>query len=119
MVYIKGEKIDEKSIDYVTRVHYKAENVPNDSVFGEHEIDYVLFLQGDFELCPNLNEVKEVRYVTENELKEFIKEASKKDSPILLTPWFMLICDKFLFDWWKSLENVNAIKDEKNIHRFV
>ena len=31
---------------YITRIHYKALNEPFDNIFGEHEIDHILFIKG-------------------------------------------------------------------------
>lgn len=58
--------------NYLTRIRYKASNVPYDGKFGEHEIDYILFIQRDVELDVNENEVKSVKYVSQEELKEFL-----------------------------------------------
>lgn len=122
MNYELGIKESQLKIDtfkYLTRIHYKAENVPNDGVFGEHEIDYILFIKGDYDLQPNANEVKAVRYVSMYELKELLAEEMNPNSGVLLTPWFKLISDKFLFDWWSKLDRIETLKDEKTIHRFV
>jgi isopentenyl-diphosphate delta-isomerase len=27
------------------------------------------------------------------------------DPELKFTPWFKLICDSFLFEWWQSLDN--------------
>jgi len=36
------------------------------------------------------------------------------------TPWFQLICQKFLFEWWNSLDNLDQFASEKEvIHRMV
>ncbi len=43
---IDGLNIDK--IEFITRVHYKASNEPFDNIFGEHEIDYILFIKGDY-----------------------------------------------------------------------
>lgn len=116
---IEPKKLNENSFEVVTRIHYRADNVPCDGVFGEHEIDYVIFVRGDFELKLNPNEVKAVKYLNDYELKEWIHEETRVNSAIQFTPWFGLIAEKFLFDWWKSLDNLNAIKDHKTIHRFL
>ena len=111
--------LEADSVHYLTRIHYKAENIPRDGVFGEHEIDYVLFVKGDFKIEPNSNEVKATRYLTMYELKEFLEEEKDQNSGILLTPWFKLICERFLFDWWANLDNIDSLIDHKKIHRFV
>lgn len=106
------------SLQYLTRIRYKADNVPYDGIFAENEIDYVLLMQGDYPLAPNSNEIKATRYFSEYELREFISEEEKKDSAVQFTPWFKLICEKFLFKWWASLDNIESIKDHKNIYKF-
>jgi isopentenyl-diphosphate delta-isomerase len=111
-------KIKLESLHYLTRIQYKAENMPKDGIFGENEIDYVLFMTGDFDLNPNQNEVKAVKYVSMYELKEMIQEEKNSTSAVQLTPWFKLIAENFLFDWWKKLENLESIKDHKIIHTF-
>lgn len=59
---------------YLTRIHYRAGNIPHDGKWGEHEIDYILFIQHDVTVVPNANEVKSHRYVSKEELKELIGE---------------------------------------------
>lgn len=115
---IETKAISINQIDYLTRIQYRAENIPSDGVFGEHEIDYVLFLKGNFELDLNKNEVKDIKYVSKYELKELIEEEKNPNSSILLTPWFKLICEKFLFNWWSNLKDLKSVKDYKTIHRF-
>ena len=56
----------------MTRIHYKASNVPYDGKFGEHEIDYILFLQKDVTLDVNENEVQSVQYLSKSGLQHFI-----------------------------------------------
>jgi len=65
-------KIPLESFEYLTRIHYRAANLPHDGVFGEHEIDYILFIRRDVTLHPNSNEVRDYRYVTQEELKDMI-----------------------------------------------
>ena len=52
---------------------YKAENVP-DRRWGEHEIDYILFIKSDVEIMANPNEVKSYRYVSMEELKDIVSK---------------------------------------------
>lgn len=57
---------------YLTRIHYKSDNVPFDGKWGEHEIDYILFAQKDVDVIPNDNEVKAYKYVSQDDLKTLI-----------------------------------------------
>ncbi|KZT59647.1 Isopentenyldiphosphate isomerase [Calocera cornea HHB12733] len=80
---------------YLTRIHYLA---PSDGLWGEHEIDYILFMAAPVTVTPNLNEISEYKYVSPEELKELM------DAPgALFTPWFKLIVREFLFPWWAAL----------------
>ena len=64
-----------ESFEFLTRIHYLAANIPHDGMFGEHEIDYILFVRRDVTLHPNANEVRDYRYVTKEELKDMIGES--------------------------------------------
>eukprot|EP00128_Syssomonas_multiformis_P005536 Colp12_sorted_trinity150504_noHs@21558 len=108
---IPPEQVPLEDFKFLTRIHYKA---GSDSLWGEHEIDYILFIQKDVTVNPNPNEVKSVRYVTADQLKEFLETAEEKKVPI--TPWFALIVKKFLYKWWNNLENVDRFTDDV-IHR--
>jgi isopentenyl-diphosphate Delta-isomerase len=116
-------QLDLSSIEYLTRIRYKAENVPKDDIFGESEIDYVLFIysQKDYNFNINENEVKAIRYVNRQELEKMINEERHANSTdkdrILLTPWFKLISERFLFEWWSKLENIDSIKEHKTIYK--
>lgn len=97
---------------YLTRIHYKARSC---DTWGEHEIDYILIVKRDVHLTVNPNEVKSVRYVGQQELKELLK--SGDEGTTLVTPWFKLICQKFLFDWWSNLDNLD--EEDTQIHRML
>lgn len=97
---------------YLTRIHYKAES---NSTWGEHEIDYIFFIQKDLPLSPNPNEVSGHRYVDQEELKQLLEDADQ--GKVKITPWFKLICDKFLFKWWDSLDDLSKFVDVSKIHR--
>jgi isopentenyl-diphosphate delta-isomerase len=53
-------QITPEDFTYLTRIHYLA---PSDGLWGEHEIDYILFAQKNVDFTPNLNEVSETMYV--------------------------------------------------------
>jgi isopentenyl-diphosphate delta-isomerase len=48
------EQTSPEKFQYVTRIHYQD---LGDGQWGEHEIDYILFLRGDFTLDVNTDEV--------------------------------------------------------------
>lgn len=54
-----------ENFHYLTRIHYKD---IGDGVWGEHEIDYILFLQKDVDLTPNPSEVSEAFYIKRENL---------------------------------------------------
>lgn len=58
----------------MTRILYRADNVPSDGVWGEHEIDYILFIRADVDVTLNENEVKSYRYVSQPDLKDILGE---------------------------------------------
>lgn len=80
---------------YLTRIHYLA---PSNGLWGEHEVDYILFITTDVTVNPNLNEISDHKYVDKAEL-----QAMFDDSKNSFTPWFKLIARDFLFGWWDEL----------------
>merc|ERR1712013_415768 len=73
----------------------------------EHELDYVIFVQGEVDLSAvNEDEVSETLYVSMDEMKEF-----RKNENVLFTPWFKYICDNFLYKWWEALDSLDDVKD--------
>ena len=63
-------------------------------------VDYILFIKADVDLEPNLNEVQATRYATANDLRNMFD-----DTKLKFTPWFKLICDAMLFEWWEHLDS--------------
>lgn len=98
---------------YLTRIHYQAKS---DDIWGEHEIDYILFIQRDVTVVANPNEVKSYRFVTANELRQLLAEAGQEGG-VTITPWFKAIAEKFLFEWWEHLDNLADYQDHKTIHK--
>jgi len=65
-------KVPLEDLHYLTRIHYKSDNVPFDGTWGEHEIDYILFIQRNVKLQPNENEVMDQQFVTREQLKQLL-----------------------------------------------
>ncbi|KAF6995914.1 hypothetical protein CFC21_012335 [Triticum aestivum] len=95
---------------------YKA---PSDGKWGEHELDYLLFMVRDVKLNPNPEEVSDVKYVNRDELKRLIKKADDGEGGIKLSPWFRLVVDNFLMGWWDHVEQgtLKEAADMKTIHK--
>ena len=127
---IKTAQVPQEKFRFLTRIHYKA---PSDGKWGEHEsesdasspcsrsaadndlvlVDYILFIKADVDHEANPNEVQDTRYVTEEQLKAMFKDDSLK-----FTPWFKLICNTMLFEWWEHLdEGLEKYTNETQIRR--
>ncbi|KAK4771053.1 hypothetical protein SAY87_031585 [Trapa incisa] len=98
------------------RMLYKA---PSDGKWGEHEVDYLLFIDQDVSIHPNPDEVADVKYVNKEQLKELLKKADLGEEGLKLSPWFRLVVDNFLFKWWDHVENgtLKEAIDMKIIHK--
>ncbi|KAF2239866.1 Isopentenyldiphosphate isomerase [Viridothelium virens] len=96
---IDAKQVPTEQMRFLTRIQYKA---PSDGKWGEHEIDYILVLKAKEEVRyqGNENEVCDVKYVAPEELKAMFKEEG-----LTFTPWFRLICDTLLFEWWEHLDD--------------
>jgi farnesyl-diphosphate farnesyltransferase len=105
---------------FLTRLHYWAADVVthgSQSPWGEHEIDYILFIQQDVDLNPNPDEVSGTQYVTLSELQNLMKP----ETGLLWSPWFRIIVENFLPYWWHNLQETlttDKFVDVKSIHRF-
>ncbi|KAG8899420.1 isopentenyl-diphosphate delta-isomerase idi1 [Tulasnella sp. 403] len=73
---------------YLTRIHYLA---PSD-------VDYILFLTAHVDVTPNLNEIRDHKWVDKQELQAMFDDPENS-----FTPWFKLIARDFLFGWWDEL----------------
>jgi len=103
--YELGHKID-LNLNFQTKIFYQARNIPDDGVFGESEVDYIIFahhrknqpldLLVDFEL--NRNEVKTIQSLTYEQCEDLVRQN-------LTTPWFTRIVQEgLLAKWWKTSE---------------
>ncbi|ROT41829.1 Isopentenyldiphosphate isomerase [Sodiomyces alkalinus F11] len=97
---------------FLTRIHYKA---PSNGEWGEHEIDYILFIKTNVDMDINLNEVRATQYVSADDLKALFNDPSLK-----FTPWFKLICESMLFEWWQHLDSgLDKYANETEIRRML
>jgi len=39
------------------------------------------------------------------------------DKDLKFTPWFKLICENYLFDWWKQLDTIEDHTNDDQIYR--
>ncbi|KAF2736180.1 isopentenyl-diphosphate delta isomeras-like protein 1 [Polyplosphaeria fusca] len=109
---IKPEQVPLDDFRFLTRIHYKS---PSDGKWGEHEIDYILFIKANVDLDVNPNEVRDTRYVSQDDLKTMFKDESLK-----FTPWFKLICESMLYEWWNHLDSgLEKYLGEKDIRRML
>jgi isopentenyl-diphosphate delta-isomerase len=103
--------IDHSQIHFVSRFHYWAADTlthGNESPWGEHEVDYILFCQMEEpkEIAVDPEEVAAYKYVSIQELKTMMK-----DPDLLWSPWFLGIMERGGFDWWQDLESSLAGKN--------
>jgi len=94
---------------YITRIQYFD---PGNGIYGEHEIDYILFLVANVNMKPNSNEISEITFIPKGELESGLESLHAP-----LTPWFDLIVKHRLKLWWDNLDNLDKFVDHKNILR--
>jgi len=117
-------KIEE--FKFLTRLHYWAADTVTHgkkSPWGEHEIDYVLFItipdKSKITLKPHPEEVDATKWVTQSQLLEMFDDKS-----LLFSPWFRLIVHKWMIGpngWWNDLDrtmNTDDFCDYETIHTF-
>ena len=106
---IPPEQVPAAAMKYLTRLHYCAsdEFAENQAMsggpWGEHEMDYILFIRPDVEVTVEVNkeEIDDIRWVTKSELAEMMDPASG----LRWSPWFRIIAEKFLNKWWTDLDD--------------
>lgn len=115
---IPAEDVPVDQFTPLGRMLYKA---PSDGKWGEHELDYLLFIVRDVNVNPNPDEVADVKYVNRNNLKELLRKADAGEEGLKLSPWFRLVVDNFLFKWWDHVEKgtLKEAADMKTIHKLT
>ncbi|KAG9446677.1 hypothetical protein H6P81_012805 [Aristolochia fimbriata] len=113
---IPSEELPVDQFVLLGRMLYKA---PSDGKWGEHEVDYLLFIVRDVTVNPNPDEVADVKYVNRDQLKELLRKADTGEDGVKLSPWFRLVVDNFLLKWWTHLEQgtLEEVADMKTIHK--
>jgi isopentenyl-diphosphate delta-isomerase len=111
---IKDSAYLPENLQFLTKIHYFSKY---DSHWSEHEIDYIFILKSSVNLDDlNFNEVEDVEWISKEKLKDILNQ--KVDGVDIVTPWFRLICSRFLFEWWECLDNLEQFMDNK-IHSFI
>ena len=139
-----GSGVDADAFRYLGRIHYCAADTEGggDVSWGEHEIDYMLFVRwpgGGPSLSLNPEEVQATRYVSLEELRGMMADPTLKwcvsahHVPIppltshvtheihVRSPWFRLIVRDLLPAWWADLDTTlapDAPVSLDSIHRF-
>jgi len=111
---IPANQVPIDEFHFLTRIHYVS---PSDGKWGEHEIDYILFIQPKTKVTLNVNqnEAQATRWVSQQELKDMFTDAQLK-----FTPWFKLICQSMLFEWWDHLDSgLDKYLNESDIRRML
>ena len=117
---ILSNELPMESFKFLTRLHYWAADVVTHgpaAPWGEHEIDYILFIQAKVSLRINPEEVQATKYVTKEELTNMMRP----ESGLLWSPWFRIIAEKFLPKWWENLRvtlTTEKFVDSSTIYRF-
>ncbi|KAK6635112.1 hypothetical protein RUM44_000361 [Polyplax serrata] len=106
---IPKEQTEIDDFHYITRILYKSSD---NNKWGEHELDYILFLIKDVDIMPNPEEVSFVQFIPQKDFDDFI---ANLQYPV--SPWLKLCAKHFLHKWWSNLDNLNKIKDHTSIHR--
>mmetsp|Transcript_4322 Transcript_4322/g.15225 ORF Transcript_4322/g.15225 Transcript_4322/m.15225 type:complete len:216 (+) Transcript_4322:831-1478(+) len=123
---IPREEVPMSKLKYLTRLHYRAadEFAVNQSMTGgpsgDHERDFILFVKPavPVTISPNPDEVDDVKWVNRKELRAMMDSSSG----LWWSPWYRIICDKFLDTWWDDLERTiesDAHVDLGTIHKVI
>ncbi|KAK3020070.1 hypothetical protein RJ639_004070 [Escallonia herrerae] len=115
---IPAEDVPVDQFTPLGRMLYKA---PSDGKWGEHELDYLLFIVRDVNVHPNPDEVADIKYVNKDQLKELLRKADAGEEGLKLSPWFRLVVDNFLYKWWDHVEKgtIQDAADMKTIHKLT
>jgi len=99
-----------ENIHLITRMMYRARA---DDVWVEHELDHILFARAPSNMIiePNPNEISEIAWVSQKELVNWISDNPDRDG--IIAPWFRLIAENILPEWWGNLHGLPAHADNR------
>ena len=111
---------------FLTRFHYWAADTityGKNSPWGEHEIDYILFIKCQIEPTLHINqeEVSDYEYVSLDQLKTFMYDEANvlRDDKMLFSPWFRGIMENGGFEWMNDMDgSLNGKYCNKDIYYF-
>ena len=100
----------ELNLNFQTKIFYQARNIPDDGIFGESEVDYIIFahhrsaqpldLLADFKI--NRNEVTTIQSMTYEQCEGLVQQNCT-------TPWFTrIVHEGLLAKWWKESEEKDS-----------
>ncbi len=123
---IQSRDVPLDDFTFISRFHYWAADTithGKNSVWGEHEIDYILFIKCEEEPTLHVNdeEVSDFEYVTLKELKDYMYDDSVtlRGQKMLFSPWFRGIMENGGFDWMEDLNGaLEGRYCERTIHYF-
>lgn len=98
-----------------TKVFCTAFDITGNPLTNSYAVDYILFIKANVDLDPNVNEVQATQYTSPEKLKALFEDPSLK-----FTPWFKLICNSMLFEWWENLDSgLEKYMNEQEIRRML
>ena len=112
---IPSKQLPIDQFKFLTRLHYCAADEHTygpQAEWGEHEIDYILFVKADVDVSPNPEEVDAVKYVTLAELKSMMQPSSG----LLWSPWFRILATHFLESWWQDVDVTLQTDQHVDLH---
>ena len=117
---IRENAIPIESIKYITRIQYCAKDeitYGKDAIWGEHEIDYIMFVKvnSDILITPNPEEVCDYKWVNMSVFNDMISP----ESGLIWSPWFRIVADKLLLTWWADLKKVLETEDYTNYTNII
>lgn len=87
--------------------------------FAEYELDYIIFAKKDVEVNYNEDEVMGIKYVSLENLESFIDERKRLYNEDI-TPWFRILLENKLKDWWYNLKEYSVMPKEAHyVEKFI
>ena len=104
---IPEDQVALENFDSLTCIHYVATSGAgpggSDTMWGEAELDHILFMRVKAEeitMDVDVNEINDARFFTRAELDQLLG-----DDAVLISPWFRLISRTLLPAWWDEVES--------------